>query len=132
MSEVNPYGGPRWLGFVMAAIAAVTLIAAVANTPLTEWSGMNYLFGVVIVVFAVVFAISGARGSLNLLGRWKAKTSLIWSVVGAAAALLVLVGAVAGGQWDLDTILTTGLWAALMVMFVVSISVARKKMQAGL
>ena len=131
MSETNPYAGPRWVGFTMAGIAAATLLFAVTNTPLGDWSSSNYLFGAILVVFIVVFAIAGIRGQLNLVGRWKGKTSLIISIIGTVASILAIVGTLLSGEWNLDSILTTGTWLALLVMFVVSISVANKKMKAG-
>lgn len=132
MAESNPYGGPRWLAFAMAAVAVVTLIAGVIDTPLGEWSGTNYLFGVILAVFAVAFAIAGARGSFNLVGRWSGKTSMIFAVIGTLASLAVIIGTLVGGVWNVDTILTTGMWFALFLMFAGTIAVANKKMKAGL
>jgi len=47
------------------------------------------------------------------------------------AAILAIVGTLLSGELNLDSILTTGTWLALLVMFAASISVARKKMKAG-
>ncbi len=47
------------------------------------------------------------------------------------AAVLAIVGTVLSGELNLDSILTTGTWLALLVMFAASISVAQKKMKAG-
>lgn len=131
MAETNPYAGPRWVGFTMAGIAAATLLAAVTDTPLGDWTGGNYLFGAILVVFTVVFTIAGIRGQLNLVGRWSGKTTFIISIVGTIAAILAIVGALLSGEWNLDSILTTGTWLALLVMFAASISAANKKMKAG-
>ena len=131
MTAANPYTGPRWLAFLMSGIALVTLIAAVANTPVGEWSGTNYLFGAVLVLFVIAFAIAGARGSFNLVGRWSGKTSMIVAVIGGLASLLVIAGTLIGGVWNVGTILTTGMWLALLVMFAGTVSVASKKMKAG-
>jgi hypothetical protein len=132
MAEANPYAGPRWLAYLMSAIAVVTLIAAALETPVGDWSGTNYLFGAVLVFFAAAFAIAGIRGTFNLVGRLSGKTSMILAVIGSLATVLVVVGTVIGGTWNVDTILTTGLWIALFVMFAGSFVVARRKMQAGL
>ena len=131
MAENNPYAGPRWVGFTMAGIAAATLLTAVIDTPLGDWTSGNYLFGAILVVFIVVFALAGIRGQLNLVGRWSGKTTLIISIVGTVAAVLAIVGTLLSGELNLDSILTTGTWLALLVMFAASISVARKKMRAG-
>lgn len=131
MAEANPYAGPRWLAYLMSAIAVVTLIAAALNTPVGEWSSSNYLFGAVLIFFAAAFAIAGIRGSVNLVGRWSGKSVMILSAIGALAALLVIVSTAFGGVWNVSTILTTGLWLALLVMFAGSFGVARQKMQAG-
>lgn len=131
MAEENPYAGPRWLAYLMSAIAVVTLIAAALNTPVGEWSSSNYLFGAVLLFFAAAFAIAGIRGSVNLVGRWSGKSVMILSAIGALAALLVIVSTAFGGVWNVSTILTTGLWLALLVMFAGSFGVARRKMQAG-
>lgn len=131
MAEANPYAGPRWLAYLMAVIAVVTLIAGVLDTPLGDWSGTNYLFGALLLFFAVAFAVAGTRGSFNLLGRWSGKTSMIVAIIGALAALLVIVSTFFSGEWNVNTILTTGLWVALLVMFAGTVVVARRKMQAG-
>lgn len=131
MAEANPYAGPRWLAYVMSAIAVVTLIAAALTTPLGDWSTSNYLFGGLLTFFAVAFAIAGVRSSFTLVGRMSGKTSMIVSVIGALASVLVIVGTVVGGVWNVDSILTTGLWVALFVMFAGTVVVARRKMQAG-
>ena len=131
MAEASPYAGPRWLAYLMSAIAVVTLIAAALNTPVGEWSSSNYLFGAVLIFFAVAFAIAGIRGSVNLVGRWSGKSIMILSAIGTLAALLVIVSTALGGVWNVSTILTTGLWLALLAMFAGSFGVARQKMQAG-
>lgn len=132
MAEAHPYAGPRWLAYLMSVIAVVTLIAGAIDTPVGEWSGTNYLFGAVLIFFAAAFAIAGIRGTFNLVGRLSGKASMILAVIGSLAALLVIVGTVAGGSWNVDTILTTGLWVALLVMFAGTLVVARRKMRAGL
>lgn len=131
MTEANPYAGPRWLAFLMSGIAIVTLIAGVVDTPVGEWSGTSYVFGAILVLFVVAFGIAGFRGSFNLVGRWSGKTSMILAVVGGLASVLVIVGTVIGGVWNVSTILTTGMWLALFVMFAGTVSVASKKMKAG-
>lgn len=131
MSEENSFVGPRWLAFTMAAIAAVTLVVAVISTPLGEWGTFNYLIGAVLIVFVVTFAISGIRGSFNALGRSSGKTSLIISVIGVVASVLGILSGLFGGAGTVDGILTTGTWAALLVMFLGSATIARKKMAAG-
>ena len=132
MAEANPYAGPRWLAYLMSAIAVVTLIAAALETPVGDWSGTNFLFGGLLLFFAAAFAVAGIRGTFNLVGRLSGKGSMILAVVGSLAALVVIVATVACGVWDVGTILTTGLWVALFVMFAGSFVVARRKMQAGL
>lgn len=131
MAESNPYAGPRWLAFSMSAIAIVALILAALDTPLTDWSGSNYLFGAILVVFAVAFAVAGARGSFNLIGRWSGKVSMIFAVVGTLGSAAFLIGSLVSGVWNVDSILTTGTWLALLLMFGGSIAVANKKMKAG-
>ncbi len=131
MAAANPYAGPRWLAFLMSAIAVVTLIAGIVDTPVNEWSGTTYVFGAILVLFAIVFAVSGFRGSFNLVGRWSGKASMIVAVIGGLASILVIVGTVVGGVWNVSTILTTGMWLALFVMFAGTVSVASKKMKAG-
>jgi len=131
VSEANPYSGPRWLPFVLAAMAAVTLIIAVATTSLDDWSVTNYFFGAVILVFVIGMLIAGIRGSFNLLGRWKGKTSMILAIVAVIAAVVVLAGSLVADEWDQGTILTTGLWATLLVLFAAAAVEANKKRKAG-
>ena len=132
MAEANPYAGPRWLAYLMSAIAVVTLIAAALETPVGDWSGTNFLFGGLLLFFAAAFAVPGIRGTFNLVGRLSGKTSMILAAIGSLAAVVVIVGTLAGATWNVDTILTTGLWVALLVMFAGTVVVARRKMKAGL
>ena len=131
MTEQNPANGPRWVAFTMAGIAAGTLLAAVTNTPIGEWSNSNYLFGAILVLFVVAFAIAGIRDRFNVAGRYKGKTILIISIIDTAAAILAIAGSLLSGEWNLDSSLTAGTWLALLVMFGASIAVARQKMAAG-
>jgi hypothetical protein len=119
------------VAFTMAGIAAGTLLAAVTNTPLGEWSNSNYLFGAILVLFIVAFAIAGIRDRFNVAGRYKGKTILIISIIGTAAAVLAIAGSLLSGEWNLDSILTAGTWLALLVMFGAAIPVARQKMASG-
>jgi hypothetical protein len=90
----------------------------------TSWHGGKKM------VFSAVLDESN-RGTFNLLGRLSGKGSMILAAIGSLAALVVIGATLAGGVWDVGTILTTGLWVALFVMFAGSFVVARRKMQAG-
>lgn len=131
MSEGRSYSGSRGLAFVIAAIALVTIIAAVVNTPLSEWSTINYIFGAVIVFFAGAYLVAGFRGGFNLTGRAKPKTTFTLSIIGSIAALIVIASSTFAGDWNQDTILTTGLWLALLVMFLAGAVQANKQMKAS-
>lgn len=130
MTDTQTFQGPRWVAFTMAGIAAGTLLAGIADTPLGDWTTGNYFFGAILVVFIVAFTITGIRDQLNLVGRWKGKTSLIISIIGAGAAVLGIAVALLAGEWNVSSILTAGMWLALLVMFGASIAVARQKMAA--
>lgn len=131
MAEKDPYAGPRWVAFTMAGIAAGTLLAAIVDTPLGDWSSNNYLFGAILVLFIAAFTVAGIRDRLNLVGRFRGKTVLIISIIGTAAAALAIVGTLLASEWNLNSILTTGAWLAILLLFAASISVARRKMNAG-
>ena len=126
-----PLAAALTAGLVLAAMAAVTLIIAVATTSLDDWSVTNYFFGAVILFFVIGMLIAGIRGSFNLLGRWKGKTSMILAIVAVIAAVVVLAGSLVADEWDQGTILTTGLWATLLVLFAAAAVEANKKRKAG-
>ena len=56
---------------------------------------------------------------------------MIVAVIGGLASIVVIVGTVIGGVWNVSTILTTGMWLALFVMFAGTVSVASRKMKTG-
>lgn len=131
VTEGNSNDGTRWLAYSMAGIAVIALIAAVIDTPLGDWSRSNQFFGVLLVIFALAFGYAGVRGSFNLLGRWSAKTSMAFSILGVLVAVLLTASAFLSGPWGVDSILTLGVGLALLLMFAISVVMARKKMQAN-
>lgn len=56
---------------------------------------------------------------------------MIFSAIGVVAAIVVVIGSVFADVWDQSTILTFGLWLALLVMFAAGWVESRKKMKAG-
>lgn len=127
MAQPNPYSGPRSIALAMAAIAAVTAIISVITTPLGEWTTWNYVIGALLVVFAIVFAIQGARNKVNLLGRLSARTGVILGAIGAVGSALGMLAGITSSDTTVSAVQTTGLWLALFVMFVGTIVVARRQ-----
>jgi len=113
----------------MAAIAAVTAIISVITTPLGEWTTWNYIIGALLVVFAIVFAVQGARNKVNLMGRLSARTGVILGAIGAVGSGLGMLAGITSSDSTVSAVQTTGLWLALFVMFVGTIVVARRKMR---
>ena len=136
MSQPNPYGGSRISGVLVFIVCIATLILAAINTPLGEWQGWGYFLGALLLLFGLAFLYSAAKNRMNLVGsNTKGRTNLIISVVGLIAAIsAVIANFVTQGTegWTASSILTTGLFAALIVMFAAGIPASRAKIAAGL
>ena len=122
---------PRSLPFVLGAIGIVTLIIAVFHTPIGEWSGGAYVFGVVLLLVSVMWLYLGFRGSYNLMGRLSPRAGVIFSAVGALAAGIVLGVTIFTDEWTVQTVVTTGLWVMLAVMFVAGFIVSSRQQQTA-
>jgi hypothetical protein len=131
VAEANTYTGPRWLAYVMGAIGLIAVVIGAIHTPFGEWTASGYLLAGVLVVVSILWIVVGLRGPVNLLGNMKGRTALIVSVVGALIAGVLLGVNIFTDEWTLSTILFTGLWAQLAVMFIGSISVSSRKMKDG-
>jgi len=126
----NPQG-PRGLPFVLALIGAVTLVIALIHTPLGEWGTSGYLFGVILAVISVMWLIVGFRKSYSLMGKMSPRSGVIVAGIGVIAAGVVAGTTIFADNWDVENILTTGLWLSLGLMFIVGFSVSYKAMKAG-
>ena len=122
---------PRSLPFVLGAIGIVTLIIAVFHTPIGEWNGGAYVFGAVLLLVSVMWLYLGFRGSYNLMGRLSPRTGLMVSSAGAVAAGVVLGVTIFTDEWTVQTVVTTGLWAMLAVMFVAGFIVSSRQAQSA-
>ena len=135
MVEVNPYGGSRIVGVLIFIVTLVSVILVLVNTPLSEWGTWGYLLGAVVVVFGLAFLYSAAKNRMNIVGRnTSGRTNLIISVIGVIAAIAVVISNfVTQGDagWTVSTILTTGVFVALGLMFAAGIPASRAKMADG-
>jgi hypothetical protein len=133
MSEANPYGGSPIVGYLIFVVAAITLVIAFVNTPFGEWGTYGYLLGAVLLLFGVTFLYSAVKDRMNIVGRnTSGKTNLIISVIGLIASIVVVASPFfMGNEWTVTTILTTGVFVALGLMFLFGIPASRAKMQAG-
>lgn len=133
MSATNPYGGSRVAGYIISIISIVTLIIAFVNTPFGEWGTYGYLLGAALLLFGVTFLYAGVKDRMNLVGRnFSGKANLIIAVIGLIASVVVVASPFfMGNEWSVTTILTTGVFAALGVMFLFGIPASRAKMAAG-
>lgn len=136
MSELNPYGGSRAMGVAIFIVSIATLIIAAINTPLGEWEGWGYFLGALLLVFGLAFLFSAVKNRMNIVGRnTRGRTNLIISVVGLIATIIAVMSnfvTQGEGGWTVSSILTTGLFAALAIMFAAGIPASRAKMAAGL
>ena len=117
---------PRSLPFILGAIGIVTLIIALVHTPIGDWTGGAWVFGVVLLVITVMWLYLGFRGSYNLMGRLSPRTGVMVSAAGAVAAGIVLGATIVSDEWTIQTVLMTGLWAMLAVMFVAGFIVSSR------
>jgi uncharacterized membrane protein YidH (DUF202 family) len=135
ISAANPYGGSRVVGVLIFIVSLVAVILALVNTPLGEWGTWGYVLGVVVVVFGLTFLYSAAKNRMNIVGRnTSGKSNLIISVVGLIAAIVVVIANfVTQGDagWTVSTILTTGVFVGLGLMFAAGIPASRAKIADG-
>ena len=133
MSAMNPYGGSKAAGYIIFLIAVVTLIIAFVTTPFGEWGSFGYLLGAVLLLFGVTFLYSAAKDRMNIVGKnFSGKANLIIAVIGLIACIVVVVSPFfMGSEWTATTVMTTGVFAALGVMFLFGIPASRAKMAAG-
>jgi hypothetical protein len=129
LTPKNPYAGPRWLGFVLSAIGLLTLIAAMANTPLIEWQTGDYVIGLAIAVLVVGFFVAAMRGPINLIGNMKGKTAQLLSVIGIFISGVVIGANTFNENWTVPSILTSGTFLLFVVMFFASFAVAGRKVR---
>ncbi len=136
MSQPNPYGGSRITGVLVFIVSIATLIIAAINTPLGEWETWGYLLGALLLLFGLAFLYSAVKNRMNIVGsNTKGRTNLIISVIGLIAAVIAVISnfvTQGDGGWTVSSILTTGLFAALIIMFAAGIPASRAKMAAGL
>jgi hypothetical protein len=123
--------GPRALPFVLALIGAVTLVIALIHTPIGEWGTGAYLFAVILAVISVMWLIVGFRKSYSLMGKMSPRSGVIVSGIGVIAAGVVAGTTIFADNWDVENILTTGLWLSLGLMFIVGFSASYKAMKAS-
>ena len=115
MSDKREYDGPRWLAFLLAAISALTLIAAAVNTPLSEWKGVTpWVLAAGLIFWFFWCAIQGVRGGFNLASKRSKrslKTSSILNIVATFLFLIVALLFVFSDRREPDVILLNGLIA---------------------
>ena len=118
VSDKREYDGPRWLAFLLAAISAVTLIAAAVNTPLSEWEGVAaWSLAAGLIGWFFWFTIQGVRGGFNFVSKRSKrslKTNLILNIVSIFLFLIVALLSVFSVREGPDVILVIGLFAGLI------------------
>jgi uncharacterized membrane protein len=131
VSDKREYDGPRWLAFLLAAISAVTLIAAAVNTPLSDWKGATaWSLAAGLIAWFFWFAIQGVRGGFNLVSKRSKrslKTSSILNIVSIFLFLIVaLLMAFSVGS-EPDVILVIGLFAGFITQSIaLGVSIRRQ------
>lgn len=133
MSAMNLYGGSRAAGYIIFILTIVTLIIAFVNTAFVAWGTYGYLLGAVLLLFGVTILFADAKDRMNLVGgNFSGKANLMIAVIGLTACIVVLVSPFfMGSSRTATTVMTTGVFAALGVMFLFGIPASRAKMAAG-
>jgi peptidoglycan/LPS O-acetylase OafA/YrhL len=131
MNAARRYDAPRWLGYLISAIALVGLVLAMAHTPLIEWSNGDYILGVALAAMVVGFFVASFRNRLNLLGNMKGRSSQVLSIVGAVGSGFFLGANIINDDWTVINILTSAGFAALAIMFIVGIAISTEKIRNG-
>jgi len=131
MRADNPYAGPVWLGYLFSFMALVTLILGLGNTPLVDWSTIDYVLGAVVVIFGVGMFVASKTGRFTLMGdRVSGRQGRLISAIGLVFAGIV-VGYGFGSGSSFVNIITTGIFMALTVMFLVSYVITTRKVDEG-
>ena len=133
MSDQREYDGPRWLAFLLAAISAVTLIAAAVNTPLSEWEGVTaWVLAAGLIGWFFWFAKQGVRGGFNLVSKRSKrslKTNFILNIVCIFLFLIVTLLYIFSVRGGPDVILMIGLFAGLITQSIACGVAIRRQMK---
>jgi hypothetical protein len=131
MNAARRYDAPRWLGYFLSAVGLVSLILAMAHTPLIEWSNGDYVLGAAVAVMVVGFFIASFRNRFSLLGNMKGRSGQILSIVGAVGSSFFLGANIVNDDWTVINILSSGVFAMLAIMFIVGVNVSTEKIRHG-
>lgn len=131
MLDTRQYAGPRWLGFVLSAIALITLILGMANTPFIEWQIGDYILGVLLALAVVGFFYASYQNVFTLFGSMAGRTALRLACVAAIVSAFVIGANIFSDTWTVLNVLFVGGFFLIFVMGVAMISLSAEKIRDG-
>jgi len=131
MLDTRQYAGPRWLGYVLSAIALITLILAMANTPFIEWQIGDYILGVLLALAVVGFFYASFQNVFTLFGNMGGRSALRLACFAAIVSAFVIGANIFSADWTVLNVLFVGGFFLIFVMAVAAISLSADKIHNG-
>lgn len=114
-------GQQKVLGWYYFIVALITLIIAFVQQPIGEWGGFGLLLGAALALLGLVGLWQGVTGKGNTRSTTMSESrQRVWAIVGLVAVSLAAVTTIISDQqsWSATDTLTTGIWVALLGLFV--------------
>ncbi len=111
----------RGLGIWYVVVAAITLVVALVQAPVSEWGALGWLLGAAVLLlgiaglFQAVTGRGNTRSSTMSQGRQRK-----WAIFGLAAVTIAAVGTLIANlaSWEVQDTLLVGTWMALLGLFI--------------
>lgn len=113
-------GQQKVLGWYYFIVALITLIIAFVQQPIGEWGGFGLLLGAALALLGLVGLWQGITGKGNTRSTTMSDSrQRVWAIVGLVAVSLAAVTTIISDQqsWSATDTLTTGIWVALLGLF---------------
>lgn len=114
-------GQQKVLGWYYFIVALITLVIAFVQQPIGEWGGFGLLLGAALALLGLVGLWQGITGKGNTRSTTMSESrQRVWAIVGLVAVSLAAVTTIISDQqsWSATDTLTTGIWVALLGLFV--------------
>jgi len=131
MLDTRRYAGPRWLGYVLSAIALITLILGMANTPFIEWQIGDYILGVLLALAVIGFFYASYQNVFTLFGHMGGRTALQLACFSAIVSAFIIGANIFSDDWTVLNVLFVGGFFLIFVMAVFAISLSADKIRDG-
>lgn len=114
-------GQQKVLGWYYFIVALITIVIAFVQQPIGEWGGFGLLLGAALALLGIVGLWQGITGKGNTRSTTMSESRRrVWAIVGLVAVSLAAVTTIIADEqsWSATDTLTTGIWVALLGLFV--------------